>query len=192
MPSSVGHALAGLATAWTADLVPRSRTAPAPSSASLYRRAGGGLAVASVVLAAIPDIDLVWHVHRTFTHSVTAALIVGAVAAVVARGRTLPIRRVAVVCACAYATHLLLDWMAADTLPPYGIELLWPFSNRFFISGWDVFLQTERRHFFSVATIETNLRTIAVEVAILLPIVVAVWLVRERRMRSRLDPQVRP
>jgi hypothetical protein len=87
-------------------------------------------------------------------------------------------------CGCAYATHLLLDWLAVDRLPPRGIQFFWPFTPRYFISGWDVFLQTERRHFFSMATIETNTRTVALEIAILLPIVVVVWILRERALRE--------
>jgi len=96
---------------------------------------------------------------------------------------------VALTCAAAYATHLLLDWLSADTLPPYGLQLWWPFSGGWFISGWDLFRQTERRHFLSAASIAKNLLAILQEVAILAPPLVALWLVRVKAL-ARLPSEV--
>ena len=51
MPSSVGHALAGAAAAWFADLVPGDRDwRTAPPTASWYRRAGNGLTLLCALL----------------------------------------------------------------------------------------------------------------------------------------------
>src|SRR5262249_55012377 len=145
MPSSVGHALAGVAAAWTADLIPGHRVwRPAAQTASWYRRAGGGLTLACLILAAAPDADLLIHPHRTYTHSGGGVAIVGVLAAgVAALRRDKPVVRIALTCAAAYATHLVLDWLSADSLPPYGLQMWWPFSDAWAISGWDLFVQTE-------------------------------------------------
>jgi membrane-bound metal-dependent hydrolase YbcI (DUF457 family) len=191
MPSSVGHALAGVAAAWTADLVPGARAGRnAAPAASLYRRAGGGLTLACLILPTLPDADLLFHTHRTYTHSVGAVAVVGLAAALVAAllpGR--PVLRVALTCAAAYATHLALDWLSVDTLPPYGLQAWWPFSDAWVISGWDLFAQTERRHFLSAATIWINAQAVAREVAILAPLVLALWLVRVKAL-ARFPAQI--
>ena len=179
MPSSIGHLLAGTAAAWTADLLPGRRDGRfAPPQASWWVRAGDGLTVVCTLLAVVPDIDLVLRIHRTFTHSLSAAIVVGLGAAAIAIKAKRPVARVALMCSGAYATHLLLDWLAADRFPPYGIQLLWPFSERWYISGWNLFGTTERRHFLTAAVIGENLRTVAKEIAILGPLLVGLWLVR--------------
>src|SRR5262245_60666953 len=82
MPSTVGHALAGVAVAWTADLLPGNRPyRPRPASAA--ERASGPLTLVCAVLAALPDADLLFGVHRTATHSVGALALVIIVAAAV-------------------------------------------------------------------------------------------------------------
>jgi len=188
MPSPIGHALAGAAAAWAADLVPGDRVwRTAPRYASWYAKAGNGLTLACVCLAVLPDIDLVMlpftpQVHRTATHSIGAVLLVGLVAAVVARIGRRPVARVSLMCAAAYATHLLLDWLGADRFPPFGLQMFWPFNDGWFISGWDLFPQTARRQLLSPAIIRLNVIAIAQETAILLPIVVALWLVRVKAL----------
>ncbi len=133
-----------------------------------------------------PDLDLFLSSHRTATHSATAVAIVTIVAAVVTgwvtRHRHLPTTRVALMCGAAYAGHLLLDWLAVDHTPPFGLQLFWPFSRAWFISGADLFLQTERRRLFSADSLRTNLLAMAWETAILLPILLALWLVRVKAL----------
>jgi membrane-bound metal-dependent hydrolase YbcI (DUF457 family) len=168
MPSPVGHALAGLATAYGADIVNRHRPLRLSSTRFVALCAG---------LAALPDADLLLPgTHRTFTHSFAAALITFIVAA----GVTGKVNRwrTATVCAAAYATHLLLDWLGADFFPPRGIQLLWPWSDRWFISDLDVFRQTARQHFLTAPIIRQNVLAVAQEIAILAPIVGLLWLIR--------------
>jgi len=184
MASPIGHALAGLAVAWGADLVPGNRAWRfAPPSASWYERAGNGLTLACAVLAAAPDLDLPFgRVHRTVTHSLVSVIAVAAVAGLTAARARLPVRRLVIMCAGAWATHLLVDWLSADQSTPRGIQLLWPFDDRWFISGWDLFIGSERRDLFSAPTMRRNLEAIAQEVAILLPIVVVLWSVRVKAL----------
>ena len=189
MPSSVGHALAGAAAAWCADLVPGDRGwRTAPAAASWYRRAGDGLTLLCAGIAAAPDLDLLFHSHRRYTHSIGGVLLVGVVAALAATRVRRPAVRVALMCAGAYATHLVLDWLAVDSVPPFGIRAFWPFDSTWVISGWDLFGQTERRHFLSAATIWINLQAIARELAILGPVAIAVWLIRVKAL-ARLSAE---
>src|SRR5690349_19086624 len=123
MPTPVGHALGGFACGWLVADAPRWRPA-----------------LAFAVLGALPDIDLLFDAHSTYTHSLGAALIVALLAWPFVRGR------LALACGAAYASHVLLDWLGVDTSPPYGITALWPFSSAYFISGLDIFPAADRRY----------------------------------------------
>jgi hypothetical protein len=153
---------------WGADLIDRR-----PSS---YR-----LAATCAVVATLPDLDLlVPHSHRSATHSLTAVLLTLIIAAAVTGKVTR--WRVGLICAAAYATHLLLDWLAADYFSPAGIQLFWPVSHRSFISGWDLFDQTERRHVFAPETMHQNVRAVTKELAFLAPIALGLWLIRVKTL----------
>ena len=197
MPSPIGHALAGLAAAWSADLIPRERTwrtltpgPPAAATASLFDRAGGALTLICMGLAVAPDLDLLFHAHRSVTHSLSAVAATTIVAAGVTGWVTRrPSWRVALMCGGAYATHLLLDWLAADPYWPYGIQIFWPFNDAWYLSGVNLFPGTERLRVFSFRTMRINLLAMAWETAILFPLVVLLWLVRVKAL-ARLAPEV--
>jgi membrane-bound metal-dependent hydrolase YbcI (DUF457 family) len=168
MPSPIGHALAGVAIAWTG--------APRMNRHHLTLAAAG--------LAALPDIDLLFPgTHRTVSHSVGAVVVITIIAAIVTGKVTRHgAPRIVAVCAAAYASHLLLDWLAVDPFFPYGIQALWPFSDRFYISGWDIFRSTARVGIFTAPAIMMNLKALAQEVAILGPLVLVSWLVRVKTL----------
>ena len=107
---------------------------------------------------------------------------VAVVAAVIVAGAGRPIARVTVMCAAAYGSHLLLDWLGADFYPPRGLQLLWPFNHEWYISGLDLFRQTARLRIFTRGPMLTNVRAILQELAILGPIVAALWLVRVKAL----------
>jgi membrane-bound metal-dependent hydrolase YbcI (DUF457 family) len=181
MPSPIGHALAGVAVAWTADLLPGDRTRrTAPASSTWYQRAGGGLTLICAGLGAAPDLDLAFVAHRTMTHSVGAVCFVGLCAAAIAVAARRPVARVALMCAAAYGSHLLLDWLGADYYPPRGLQLLWPFSREWYISGLDVFRQTARLRVFTRGPMLTNVRAVAQEVALLAPVLGLLWYARRK------------
>jgi membrane-bound metal-dependent hydrolase YbcI (DUF457 family) len=174
MPSPIGHALGGVAAAWSAEHLPAS-----PSGQESCGRISTALTLVCAVLAAAPDLDLlVPGFHRTVTHSVAAAVLVMIIAAgvtgwVTRRNRSClwDVWRIAGICGLAYASHILLDWLGTDPNPPFGIQALWPFSHQWFIAGWTIFPVTERRSFFSWAALATNTKAVAVEVIILGPLV---------------------
>jgi inner membrane protein len=179
MPSPIGHALAGTAVVWAADSLDR-------------RRSPIGLTATCAALAALPDLDLlVPRFHRSATHSVAAVLLVLIIAAAMT-GKVTRLRagryggqarwRVGLICAAAYASHLVLDWLGADQYPPGGIQLLWPFGHHFFKSGWDLFDQTERQRLFANDVMIQNIRAVGKEIAMLAPITVALWLIRVKAL----------
>ena len=164
MPSPVGHLLAGAAVALT--------VAP---------RGGHRLAIAVAALAAAPDLDLLLPVqHRTVTHSVAAvaAVAVGTILAIVVTRQVTARARIVAVCSLAVASHMLLDWLGPDPVFPHGLQMLWPFSDRFYISGWDLFKPTARTGLFTRPTMVRNLTAVAYETAVLGPVVLMLWLVR--------------
>ncbi len=183
MPTSIGHALAGVAAAWAADVMPGRRAwRTAPPAAPWFQRAGNGLTLACATLAVLPDADLLFHTHRSYSHSIGAVMAVALVAAGTAARRDRPIARVAAMCAAAYATHLLLDWLSVDVVQPRGIQALWPFTSQWYISEWNLFRQTERRGFLSLPTIWMNTQAALQELLILAPITAAIWLVRVKAL----------
>jgi membrane-bound metal-dependent hydrolase YbcI (DUF457 family) len=197
----VGHALAGVAAAWAADLLPGRRVWPPPApTAPFFTRVGGALTFGAGALGVAPDFDLVLAQHRAITHSVGAVIAVFIVAGVVTgkvtgkvqstkykvqsefevqseKYRVERVLRVAMICAAAYGSHLLLDWLAVDRRIPYGLQVLWPFSDGWYISGLDIFPQTERRNLLSIATFRINLRAMFFESGVMLPVLGLVGLI---------------
>jgi membrane-bound metal-dependent hydrolase YbcI (DUF457 family) len=171
MPSPIGHALGGVAVAWIADLLPG-------------RPAGRlRLTLTCAGLAVLPDADLLLPIaHRTFTHSIGAVAIITIIAAAVTRKVTQGKWRIALTCGAAYASHVLLDWLQADPTPPYGLQALWPISSTWFISGWNIFRPTERQDFFEWVVMRSNLLAVIQELALLVPVVVALWRVRVKAL----------
>lgn len=179
MPSPIGHALAGVAIAWTAG---RRRLPWSP------------IVWTSAILAALADADLLLpYMHRAYTHSVGAVILVTIITAAVTRWVTpRDASRLTLAFAAAYASHVLLDWMAFDDSFPRGIRALWPLSDRWYISGWDIFAGTARRQLLSAPALRQNLHAAVREIAILGPLVALVYLARfigprARRTEARSD-----
>jgi membrane-bound metal-dependent hydrolase YbcI (DUF457 family) len=188
MPTPVGHSLAGIAIALAGE---RER-----SPLLLRRFLASPMTLVCVALASLPDVDLLFpEAHQTATHSVTVTIVVAIVAAAAAARATTrssgtdgaPGRiawSVVVMCAAAHGSHILLDWLGSNPSGVSGIQALWPFSDRRFISGWNIFPGEERRHIFSVPAMVHNLTVLAWELGLLGPIVVALWWLRQRPQRT--------
>jgi membrane-bound metal-dependent hydrolase YbcI (DUF457 family) len=116
------------------------------------------------------------------SHSLTALVIVTATAWLVARrtGRGRGPSAIAIVCGLAYGSHLVMDWLGTDTKLPPGIQLLWPFSDAWFISSWGVFGPTWLGRFFSPERMLANATTLLRELLIIGPLAYAAWLVKQR------------
>ncbi len=137
--------MAGAMTAWIAEMrAPRpSESAPDGSSSLVERLAGAvtPLTAACAVLAVSPDFDVFFHSHRTYSHSLGAAGVVWLLVALAAWRLRLPVVRTATVCAAAYASHVLLDWLGRDDSFNGGLMVLWPLTTDFYRSGLNLFLE---------------------------------------------------
>jgi membrane-bound metal-dependent hydrolase YbcI (DUF457 family) len=161
MPSPLGHALGGLAAGWlVGSRSPRSR-----SWADAASFAAAGVAA---------DLDLLVGAHSGPTHSVGAAVIVGCFM-YVARARP----RFALAIGAAYASHILLDWLGSDSAPPIGIMALWPLSREYYESTLHIFFAVSRRYWLPDFW-ALNLRAVAHEVLVLVPIALVLFWWRGR------------
>ena len=169
MPSPVGHALAGVAVGWLID----GRRAIVDAA---WRRAA-----AYVLLATLPDADLLVGSHRGPSHGLGTAFLVGIIVAVATRRL-----RVAIACALAFASHILLDWLGTDTTPPIGLMALWPFSREYYEAPYHVFMAVSRRYWLPEFW-TYNVRVVLREIVILGPFAFGAALSarRARALRAR-------
>jgi inner membrane protein len=176
VPSPIGHLLGGVAAGW---LVARRPVPDRPSKAgrqALWPEAG-----LFAVIGAAPDLDLLFGTHSTYTHSLGAVAVTALVALAWTRCRR---PRLALACAAAVASHILLDWLGSDTTPPIGIMALWPFTREFYQSPYFVFMAISRRWWLPGFYVQNGLAALR-ELAILGPTVAVIGIFRERSMRSR-------
>jgi inner membrane protein len=189
MPSPVGHAIAGATIAWLAKPSPTNDPAEHDGLKTLK-----AATVTAAFLAAAPDLDLLFPwTHRTASHSVTAVAVICLVMIIATRvtGQVTSwsATRFVAMCTVAYASHLVLDWMAVDDTPPRGIQMLWPFSQAWLISNWDLFRGTARLGVFTAAAMRQNILAVVQETLMLGPIAWIVWSVRVKAS-TRLPAQV--
>jgi inner membrane protein len=178
MPSPLGHMLGGVAAGWLVSGVPVR--GGGPGAADRVRSA-----VTYACLGAVPDLDLLIGVHRGPTHSIGAALIVGIAAGALLyftglRRSLRSATTLAAACAAAFGSHVLLDWLSSDNSAPIGIMALWPLDHDFYTSDLHVFMAISRRYYHGWTFVWQNLLAVTREVAILLPLVSLVMILRQR------------
>ncbi len=188
MPSPLGHALGGLLAGGLLAPEPSAASAahsPPARRAEVGRVAAwlddrrhwwGRQAVVFGALGAMADLDFLIDRHNYESHSVGAAVLVAAIAWLITRGRL----RWALAAAAAYGSHIVLDWLGSDTVPPIGVMALWPFSGDFY--------QSDRHWFMAIwrevgraGFVAHNLQAVLREVALLGPFVGLIWRWRARR-----------
>src|SRR3954463_15240985 len=168
MPSPVGHAIAGVVAGWLVSPPWRH------DSSRIILFAAAGMAA---------DLDLMVGAHSGPSHGLGAAVIVGVVLWVTLRGCGMRgSATLAFATGLAYATHTLLDWLGTDSSPPIGIMALWPFSHGYYESPWHIFMAISRRYWLREFW-TANLRALARELIILVPIGVMMITVRGRVSR---------
>ena len=88
----------------------------------------------------------------------------------------------------AVGSHLVLDLLTQDFSDPHGMMLFWPLSSGFYDLPWKVFLAVNKSDhsvdFIASVFHQSNLRVVAVELAIMLPLAATVTLRRLWRKRS--------
>lgn len=192
VPSPVGHAVAGLAAGWLIAGAPAlhslaNRTAPIGPTGSIAPIAAQDppwiatwrAAIVFAGLAVAPDLDLLFHAHSMYTHSIGAALIVMLAVAALTPAHA---RRwtAAFACAAAHSSHTLLDWMGNDTTPPIGIMALWPFTSDYYESNLHFFMAITRRYWLPGFWTH-NLIAMLREIGTLVPLALVIYFLRRRR-----------
>lgn len=185
MATSIGHGLAGMALA---------RVSGTPMT-----KANWHWYLFAAFAAGAPDLDFIpglWagaanRFHQMGSHSLFAAVAFGVLAGALLRVPNGRPRDVGLWATMLYASHLLLDWLTLDTRAPYGIPLLWPFSDRHFIAPFSVFLNirhgTENggaANFFAELLSLHNLGAVALEVLLLTPLLILAARRGKRRVRK--------
>jgi membrane-bound metal-dependent hydrolase YbcI (DUF457 family) len=106
------------------------------------------LLAGAVLVANAPDLDFLPGLlagtpaayHRGVSHTLGALAVVSVAAWIAAR---LLRSRVAwwwgLAAAAAYGSHLAVDWLTVDAIPPYGIRLLWPLTGAWLHAPFSLF-----------------------------------------------------
>ena len=172
MPSPVGHALAGLTVH---VLTARDRA----------ERMSLGRAALLVAAATAPDLDLLFRFvdgrnhHQAETHSIGAAALAALLVWAVARLRRRPrAAALGLAAGMAWLSHVLLDYLGADTHPPIGILALWPFESGYHHCPWPFFLDIGRT--LEWATLRHDALAVGWEILVLGPLLLASWRLRAR------------
>ncbi|MGD9905927.1 MAG: metal-dependent hydrolase [Vicinamibacterales bacterium] len=172
MPSPIGHALGGVLCA----LALGGRRPELGRAGPLRRLVADPLVRVAAVAAMLPDVDFLWGRHGMETHSLGAAVAAGVAAALVLGGGH---RRLALVVAAAWASHVLFDWLGSDDTPPLGVMALWPWTTGFYFADAYVFDAISRRYWLP-GFWRHNLGAVASELVMLVPLAGALALWRGR------------
>ena len=209
MPSPIGHSLGGIATGWLMTILTTSKDSSGRRCESendrpaavkgdgcdedrshkfqrrkstkswkfLNKCCGGvwGEAALFGLLAVAPDLDLLVGKHSMYTHSLGAMILVGVLVYVLNNQKG----GQAFSAAMAYGSHILLDWLGADTSVPIGIMALWPLTNRFYQSNFFWFMAISRR-FRAPGFLSHNLYAMSRELVLLGPLMVTIGVCRFR------------
>jgi inner membrane protein len=135
-----------------------------------------------------PDLDLLIGRHRLESHSIGTAVIAGAIAALLGWRLGRSPGQVFLAVAAAWFSHAVLDYLGADTSPPHGVMIWWPFSSTFHYAGLTIMLPISRRWWLP-GTVSHNLLAALREVVLLGPLVAAVCWVRTGTRRVKLGSE---
>ena len=174
MCSPVGHGLAAYAVSWRPSRAQRFN--PAVWLPALW------------ILSVLPDFDflpglLIGHpnlYHQGWTHSLAfCAGVAALIAAALALSGKPYAMKAGGLCLLVLISHLVLDCLSKDRMPPYGLQVFWPFSRRHVSSPVTFFLDVNKglsnRTFLLRLFTVHNARTILVETCILGPLAAWTW-----------------
>ena len=151
-----------------------------------------------LLLANLPDADYIPGIlvgrpnafHHGWTHSVLFAILVGAgLWLLVYTKEKRGFWPVGVLFLSAVFSHLVLDYFTLDTSPPFGEQLLWPASGRYFLSPVAVFRDVVKggtnQQFFQNALHPHNIRTVLTECLVFMPVAVLAEALRRRALKRQ-------
>jgi len=178
MCTPIGHALVGYSMI-------KNQSEMNPSSLWL-------MVVQVLLISNLPDIDFLFgfavgnpnRFHHLWTHSLMFAIMAGGLYGMIytlftkKNGFKVGLMVAGIVC-----SHLLLDFLSKDTREPCGMPLFWPFSQAFFLSPVPLFSDISKSSssgtFLGSLFCLYNLRTVMIEVALLSPL--GIWIFLSRR-----------
>ncbi|MBN1481272.1 metal-dependent hydrolase [candidate division KSB1 bacterium] len=142
--------------------------------------------------AMLPDCDFIFgflvgdpnRYHHQFTHSFVFVVSAGLFGGLIySKWQRTNFTLSSAFFVCAGITHVILDLLAVDKREPFGCPIWWPFSNKFAISPVLIFSDVSRvsdsRLFFKSLFNAHNMRTITLELFILMPIaLIILWITR--------------
>ncbi|MGB7947384.1 MAG: metal-dependent hydrolase, partial [Candidatus Binatia bacterium] len=150
----------------------------------------------AVVIANLPDFDILPGLlrgnpsafHHQETHSLAAAVLFGLLIGGLARQWQGNGIGWAVWAGGLYLSHIILDLSLDDPSPPYGLQLLWPFSSAYFISPFTPFESFSYTHSLmeSIGLLFSphNLNTMTRELVLMAPFVGLAWYLGSTGRRS--------
>jgi inner membrane protein len=162
-----------------------------------------------LLMSIAPDLDFIPGIlqgqpnlyHQGVSHSLGAAVAASFAAAILVSGGSF--WRQWALLGCAYASHLVLDFLAPDGRPPYGQPLFWPISNEYYFAppGLQLLWGVHHAKATSAATSEwltgilqpRNLAAISIEVLVTLPMVLLARYassLKNRRSYNRLPAKI--
>lgn len=158
-----------------------------------------GLLATALVLAHLPDVDLVpitvygfsavKMFHQAYTHNMAFCLISSLIASLLASViRKKPFMHYFPFFSLLVFSHILLDAMGHDTNPPIGVQLLWPLSSSYFLFPVHLFIgvaKSTARELFSL----WNLMAVLVELIVFLPIVGVIRVLNQKRWLERMQEE---
>ncbi len=106
-----------------------------------------------IILANVADMDFLFgfiggapnKYHHQFTHSIfMAALVAIALAFFWSKQKAPRFPTLFALFFVAYFSHVLVDFFTVDTSLPYGEQLLWPFTNKYYISPVAFFMNVQK------------------------------------------------
>lgn len=192
MPSTIAHSLIGLALGLIRFLPRYWRWGElAVQFRTLWRPL-----LFCVLLASAPDLDYFFGIfrgnanyyHQTVTHTL---IWIGATALVIWICGRLGKQRASWLSfgllLALMGSHLLADWLTVDHSPPIGLMLAWPFSDHLYHAAFAFFPPPAKQTLADLWSLP-NLRLVLVEMAITLPVVIAVLWFKRCRSGWRRKP----
>jgi membrane-bound metal-dependent hydrolase YbcI (DUF457 family) len=126
--------------------------------------------------------------HWGPTHSLVAALFLGAIAGIIGRVLFGSYRAAITMAILAYGSHLLLDSLLGRSGFPLGLELFWPFSAQRFMLPWELFRMAPDSIRLGPVAALLDVQIIPVierELWIMLPVTAVAWFVGMLRNGKR-------
>jgi inner membrane protein len=119
--------------------------------------------------------------HHGISHSLGFAALVAVVCGLVLMFRAHQARwQPFVVCFALWSSHIGLDYFSIDNRLPYGVPLFWPLSDAYYIAPFAFFPGIRRAlasaEFFTSLLSLHNLWAICVELLVLAPILILIWI----------------